>query len=195
MCDESVIVRGRGTIFLAGPPLVAAATGEKVSAEELGGGEMHTRVSGVADHLAESEEEGCEMAREIVERIRDVPRGVRRAPEAIDAGAPDAPRAAARLSRENRAFVVHESGASPEAGLLRALAGTTTPWVALRTGDVGGLSLRSLSPRFLFSVEGSSVAGLSALESSARLFDDGVVTREDVDGLLSRLFEVMPCGR
>ena len=72
--DESVIVKGRGTIYLAGPPLVAAATGEKVSAEELGGGEMHTRVSGVADQLAESEEQGCEMAREIVERIRDLTR-------------------------------------------------------------------------------------------------------------------------
>ena len=52
MCDESVIVRDQGTIFLGGPPLVKAATGEVVSAEELGGGDLHTRVSGVADHLA-----------------------------------------------------------------------------------------------------------------------------------------------
>ncbi|MGZ5114398.1 MAG: carboxyl transferase domain-containing protein, partial [Usitatibacter sp.] len=52
MCDQSVIVQGTGTIFLAGPPLVKAATGEDVTAEELGGGDVHTRISGVADHLA-----------------------------------------------------------------------------------------------------------------------------------------------
>lgn len=52
MSDETVIVRGQGTIFLAGPPLVKAATGEVVSAEDLGGGDVHTRLSGVADHLA-----------------------------------------------------------------------------------------------------------------------------------------------
>ena len=52
MSDETVIVKGRGTIFLGGPPLVKAATGEEVSAEELGGADVHTRVSGVADHYA-----------------------------------------------------------------------------------------------------------------------------------------------
>src|SRR5207302_7092588 len=52
MSDETVIVRGTGTIFLGGPPLVKAATGEEVSAEELGGADVHTRVSGVADHYA-----------------------------------------------------------------------------------------------------------------------------------------------
>ena len=51
MADESVIVREQGTIFLAGPPLVKAATGEEVSAEDLGGGDVHARISGVADHL------------------------------------------------------------------------------------------------------------------------------------------------
>jgi 3-methylcrotonyl-CoA carboxylase beta subunit len=55
MSDESVIVRGQGTIFLGGPPLVKAATGEVVTAEELGGGELHARVSGVVDHLAEDD--------------------------------------------------------------------------------------------------------------------------------------------
>ncbi|WP_293940334.1 carboxyl transferase domain-containing protein, partial [Sphingomonas sp.] len=54
MSDESIIVRDQGTIFLAGPPLVKAATGEEITAEELGGGELHTRKSGVADHLAEN---------------------------------------------------------------------------------------------------------------------------------------------
>ncbi|HSS27847.1 MAG TPA: carboxyl transferase domain-containing protein, partial [Usitatibacter sp.] len=55
MCDESVIVKNQGTIFLGGPPLVKAATGEQVTAEELGGGELHARQSGVVDHLAEDD--------------------------------------------------------------------------------------------------------------------------------------------
>ncbi len=66
MADETVIVRGNGTIFLAGPPLVKAATGEEVTAEDLGGGDVHTRLSGVADHLAESEPEALDKVREIV---------------------------------------------------------------------------------------------------------------------------------
>ena len=56
MSDESVIVREQGTIFLAGPPLVKAATGEEISAEDLGGGDLHARKSGVVDHLAENDE-------------------------------------------------------------------------------------------------------------------------------------------
>jgi 3-methylcrotonyl-CoA carboxylase beta subunit len=66
MSDETVIVRGQGTIFLGGPPLVKAATGEVVSAEDLGGGVVHTRVSGVADHLAENDEHALEIVRDIV---------------------------------------------------------------------------------------------------------------------------------
>ncbi|MDJ1115464.1 carboxyl transferase domain-containing protein [Microbacterium dauci] len=66
MSDETVIVRNQGTIFLGGPPLVKAATGEVVSAEDLGGGEVHTRVSGVVDHLAESDEHALEIVRRIV---------------------------------------------------------------------------------------------------------------------------------
>jgi 3-methylcrotonyl-CoA carboxylase beta subunit len=66
MCDESIIVRNQGTIFLAGPPLVRAATGEVVSAEDLGGGEVHTSVSGVADHLAENDSHALGIARRIV---------------------------------------------------------------------------------------------------------------------------------
>ena len=69
MSDETVIVRGTGTIFLGGPPLVKAATGEEVTAEELGGGEVHTRISGVADHLAEDDEHALELVREIVEHL------------------------------------------------------------------------------------------------------------------------------
>ena len=66
MSDETVIVREQGTIFLAGPPLVKAATGEIVSAEELGGGDVHTRLSGVADHLAQDDEHAIEIVRSIV---------------------------------------------------------------------------------------------------------------------------------
>jgi 3-methylcrotonyl-CoA carboxylase beta subunit len=66
MSDESIIVKNQATIFLAGPPLVKAATGEEVSAEELGGGDVHTRLSGVADHLADNDEHALELARGIV---------------------------------------------------------------------------------------------------------------------------------
>lgn len=66
MSDEAIIVRGQGTIFLGGPPLVKAATGEEVSAEDLGGAELHTKVSGVADHLAADDHHALALARRIV---------------------------------------------------------------------------------------------------------------------------------
>ncbi len=66
MSDESIIVRNQGTIFLGGPPLVKAATGEVVSAEELGGGEVHARISGVVDHLAENDSHALGIARRII---------------------------------------------------------------------------------------------------------------------------------
>nr|WP_236571190.1 carboxyl transferase domain-containing protein [Microbacterium hydrocarbonoxydans] len=69
MSDETVIVRGQGTIFLGGPPLVKAAIGEIVSAEELGGGELHARRSGVVDHLAEDDEHALEILRDIVSTL------------------------------------------------------------------------------------------------------------------------------
>lgn len=68
MADETIIVREQGTIFLAGPPLVKAATGEDVSAEELGGAELHTDQSGVADHLAENEDHALQLARHCISR-------------------------------------------------------------------------------------------------------------------------------
>lgn len=74
MCDENIIVRHRGTIFLGGPPLVKAATGEEVTAEELGGGDVHTRISGVSDHLAVSDEHALEIARSIFENLGSVQR-------------------------------------------------------------------------------------------------------------------------
>src|SRR5579885_849284 len=69
MSDESIIVREQGTIFLGGPPLVKAATGEIVTAEELGGADVHTRVSGVSDHLADNDEHALEIARAIFENL------------------------------------------------------------------------------------------------------------------------------
>ena len=69
MCDETIIVKENGTIFLAGPPLVKAATGEEVTAEELGGADVHTRLSGVADHFADNEEEALAKVREIVSHL------------------------------------------------------------------------------------------------------------------------------
>jgi len=69
MSDETVIVQHQGTIFLAGPPLVKAATGEIVTAEELGGADVHTRISGVADHLADNDAHALELVRRIVSHL------------------------------------------------------------------------------------------------------------------------------
>ena len=69
MSDEVIIVKNKGTIFLGGPPLVQAATGEVVTDEELGGGYLHTHESGVADHLAHNEEHAVQLARTIVENL------------------------------------------------------------------------------------------------------------------------------
>src|SRR5215210_6459885 len=69
MSDEVVIVKGTGTIFLGGPPLVKAATGERVTAEELGGADVHTRRSGVADHFAENDEHALAIVRQVVEKL------------------------------------------------------------------------------------------------------------------------------
>lgn len=69
MCDESIIVKNQGTIFLGGPPLVKAATGEIVTAEDLGGGDVHSRTSGVTDHLAENDKHALGIVREIVSHL------------------------------------------------------------------------------------------------------------------------------
>ena len=76
MSDETIIVKNQGTIFLGGPPLVKAATGEEVTAEDLGGGDVHTRLSGVADHLANDDTHALALARQAVARLnwRKLPR-------------------------------------------------------------------------------------------------------------------------
>jgi acetyl-CoA carboxylase carboxyltransferase component len=86
MCDETVIVRGTGTIFIGGPPLVKAATGQEVTPEELGGADVHTRQSGVADHYATSDEHALAIARSIVRNLS----GAKPEPP-WDAAAPEAP--------------------------------------------------------------------------------------------------------
>jgi acetyl-CoA carboxylase carboxyltransferase component len=73
MCDEAIIVRGTGTIFLAGPPLVKAATGEEVSAEDLGGADVHGRISGVVDYVADDEPAALSMARDLMREPQLVP--------------------------------------------------------------------------------------------------------------------------
>jgi acetyl-CoA carboxylase carboxyltransferase component len=85
MCDENVIVKEQGTIFLGGPPLVRAATGEEVTAEELGGGDVHTRLSGVSDHLADDDHHALQIARSIFENL-----GPRRSPD-IEQDSPEDP--------------------------------------------------------------------------------------------------------
>src|SRR4051812_31183323 len=70
MCDESIIVKNQGTIFLGGPPLVKAATGEVVTAEELGGGDVHSRTSGVTDHLADDDRHALAIARDIIRHAK-----------------------------------------------------------------------------------------------------------------------------
>ncbi len=80
MSDESIIVKGQGTIFLGGPPLVKAATGEEVTAEELGGADVHSRISGVTDHVADDDDHALKLARRAVghlNRVKDVRLDVR----------------------------------------------------------------------------------------------------------------------
>jgi 3-methylcrotonyl-CoA carboxylase beta subunit len=89
MSDESIIVKNQGTIFLAGPPLVKAATGEVVSAEDLGGADVHTRLSGVADHLAHDDTHALAIARSIVANLNTTK------PVGLDLREPKAPRYAA----------------------------------------------------------------------------------------------------
>ena len=85
MSDESIIVKGQGTIFLGGPPLVKAATGEVVTAEELGGADVHCRVSGVTDHYAQDDGHAIAIARRVVANLN------RRKPVALDLAAPEEP--------------------------------------------------------------------------------------------------------
>jgi 3-methylcrotonyl-CoA carboxylase beta subunit len=101
MCDESIIVKGQGTIFLGGPPLVKAATGEDVSAEDLGGADVHTRLSGVADHMAADDHHALEIARSV---LATVP-----APDAAGWAPPDEPEEPRYPAQELYALVPSDS--------------------------------------------------------------------------------------
>src|SRR5262245_54750092 len=85
MCDEAVLLKNQGTIFLPGPPHGKAATGEEVTAEDLGGGDVHTRISGVADHLAADDADAIRIAREIFAAMPRV------APSTLARATPEAP--------------------------------------------------------------------------------------------------------
>ena len=90
MSDQTIIVREQGTIFLAGPPLVKAATGEEISAEALGGGDVHTRLSGVADHLAEDDAHALALARDVVRSLNLAP-SAERVARHVTLAAPEPP--------------------------------------------------------------------------------------------------------
>jgi len=194
MCDESVIVKGRGAIYLAGPPLVKAATGEEVTSEELGGGEMHTRVSGVADRLAADEDEALDAVREIFGVLPARRRASRPAAGVdvfarVDARAPGAARLLARAERDRRPVLLLEGGEPPDPETVRRLAILSVPWIAWRAADLAGFSVRSLSPRLLFAAPAAGAAGLSALEATARLLDDGLAEERELPALLARAVE------
>jgi acetyl-CoA carboxylase carboxyltransferase component len=89
MSDETIIVRGTGTIFIGGPPLVKAATGQEVTAEELGGADVHARLSGVADHYATSDEHALALVREIVRNLNLPPKSPPWEPVAAEEAASD----------------------------------------------------------------------------------------------------------
>ena len=110
MSDETIIVRGTGTIFIGGPPLVKAATGQDVTAEELGGADVHTRRSGVADHYATSDEHALALARGIVRNLHT------RKPEPPWDVAP----ARAARARPARALRLDPGGLPPADGRARA---------------------------------------------------------------------------
>ena len=118
MSDETVIVKGTGTIFLGGPPLVKAATGEDVTAEELGGAEVHTRRSGVADHEALDDEHALALGRSIVANLNRKPPAPpwdRRAPGAAGRRPGRACTAPSRPTRAGRCRSARSSPASSTA--------------------------------------------------------------------------------
>jgi 3-methylcrotonyl-CoA carboxylase beta subunit len=97
MSDETIIVKNQGTIFLAGPPLVKAATGEVVSAEELGGGDVHTRLSGVADHLANDDAHALALARQAVSHLNKAKPAI---PHPVGLAGQDVPKAPRYVASE-----------------------------------------------------------------------------------------------
>ena len=136
MSDEAVIVRNQGTIFLGGPPLVKAATGEEVTAEELGGGDLHARISGVADHLAEDDAHALPIVRDIVDTLG--PRWRRRGSGARPRSPRTTRASSTASSRPTRAppYDVHEV-------IARLVDGSRVPRVQARVRHDAGDRLRA----------------------------------------------------
>ena len=134
MSDESVIVRNQGTIFLGGPPLVKAATGEEISAEDLGGGDLHARKSGVVDHLAENDEHALTIVRDIVCTLPPAKAGAelelrRAAPAAVTtptSSTASSPRTSARPTTCTRS----SRGSSTAPSSTSSSRSTAPPWSA-----------------------------------------------------------------
>jgi acetyl-CoA carboxylase carboxyltransferase component len=130
MSDESIIVREQGTIFLAGPPLVKAATGEIVSAEELGGADVHTRISGVADYLAQNDAHALSIARRIVgnlNRVKPAPADVAPPREPLYA-ATSSMASSTRTSRNRTMSTRSSPGSSMAASSTSSRRATARPW-------------------------------------------------------------------
>ena len=129
MSDETIIVNGTGTIFLAGPPLVKAATGEEVTAEQLGGADVHTRLSGVADYFADDDDHAIRLARTIVSTLNTA--------KTLPADMTTARAAALRSRRDLR----HRAAATP--GSRTTSARSSRGWSTVR----GSTSSRSATAR------------------------------------------------
>src|SRR5205823_2956088 len=169
MCDETVIVKNQGTIFLGGPPLVRAATGEEVTAEELGGGDVHTRISGVADHLAADDADALRIAREILAALP----APRRTPLARAIGVP-------LLFLQNiTGFIVgkkYEQGgiAKDGAKMVNAVANAAVPKLTVLVGASHGagnygMCGRAYSPRLLFSWPNSRISVMGGEQAAQTL--------------------------
>lgn len=152
MSDESIIVKNQGTIFLGGPPLVKAATGEEVSAEDLGGADVHTRLSGVADYFAQNDHHALSLARNIVQHLN------RRKPDQIRLHAPQEP----LYPVEELYGVIPPTRASPTtcAKLSRASS----------TGPSSMSSRRATAPRSCAASHGSGATRSASSPTTASCF-------------------------
>src|SRR5204862_156562 len=165
MSDETIIVRGTGTIFIGGPPLVKAATGQDVSAEELGGADVHTRKSGVADYYATSDEHALALARQIVGNLY-----ARKPEPPWDVADPEPPAAdPAELYGLVPEDFRHQADAR-----ISVMGGEQAATVLTMVGDADPDEIRAKYER-----EGSRYY------STARLWDDGVIDPLDTRRVLA----------
>ena len=177
MSDEAVIVRNQGTIFLGGPPLVKAATGEVVSAEDLGGGDLHSRVSGVTDHLAEDDADALRIVRGIVATLAPrAPRPWDTAPSEEPADPADSSTASSPPTCAPRTTCTRSSpGSSTAAGSPSSRPSTAPPWspdspgsTATRSGSSPTTGSCSASPRSRAPTSSSCATSAGSPWSSCR---------------------------